>query len=398
MTVNIELWATDGYMSTPDGNSIYIWGFSDAAGKKAQLPGPRIVVTQGDVVSITVNNILPEATSLLFSGQSGVLADTGTGPHLAEPQFDGSGNLVSLTDFADYPGNPDTNPASIKYTFTAGNPGTYLYESGTNPHKQVPMGLYGAIIVRPADYDPAIPTRKTAYGENTGTEFDREYLIVVSEIDPALHSAVEKGTEYKIREFKPRYWTMNGRCAPDTMFADYMGCLPNQPYGAMIMAEPGEKILIRYAGSGIENHPLHLHGNHTRIVAEDGRLLKNGATDLSYKRFTVLTGSGQTYDQIFTWSGLGYSPADPIPTTVPNLRNLGVGDAGWTLWSGSPYLGEKGDIPVGVTSFNGMGEYYFMLHSHEEMQITNWGEFPGGMMSMLAVFPAGSLGNAGMIE
>ncbi|MHB1044074.1 MAG: hypothetical protein ACYC0Q_14730 [Eubacteriales bacterium] len=63
-----------------------------------------------------------------------------------------------------------------------------------------------------------------------------------------------------------------------------------------------------------------------------------------------------------------------------------------TMWSGSPYLGIKGDLPVGMVSYNVAGEYHFMLHSHEEPQITNWGEFPGGMMTMIAIFPPGALG------
>jgi len=191
---------------------------------------------------------------------------------------------------------------------------------------------------------------------------------------------------------------MNGRAAPDTMLDDGLGYLPTQPYGSMVMLEKDEKVLIRYIGAGIENHPLHPHGSHTRVIALDGRMLKNGIYDLSYKRFTVLVGAGQTYDQIFTWSGLGFSPLNPIPTIIPNARNMDVGDAGWTLFSGSPYLGYTGEIPVGVVSFNETGEYYFMLHSHEEMQITNWGEFPGGMMTMIAVYPENTLGDSGNLD
>lgn len=398
MNVNITLWATGGYISIPDGNSIYIWGFTDSPDKQAQLPGPRIVVKQGDTVNIKLINKLPEATSIVFPGQSGINADTGTGPNPVQPQFDISSNLISLTDYADFQGNPGGNPAEITYSFTATNPGTYIYESGTNPHKQIQMGLYGAMVVRPADYDPAVPSKKTAYGENTQTEFGREYLIVVSETDPELHKAVEAGLDYKIRNYKPRYWTMNGRAAPDTMLNDGVGYIPNQPYGSMVMAEKDEKVLIRYVGAGIENHPLHPHGNHTRLIALDGRLLKNGTSDLSYKRFTVLVGAGQTYDQIFSWSGLGFSPLNPIPTPILNPRNMNVGDAGWTMFSGSPYLGEKAVIPVGVVSFNEQGEYYLMLHSHEEVQITNWGEFPGGMMTMIAIYPQGTLGNVGNLD
>lgn len=376
----MDLWAREGYISTPDGNSIFIWGFIDDTVSSAQLPGPTLIFNQREEVTINLHNTLDENVSLLFPGQSDVMYQETDGTwHAVQPQFSGN-NLVSLTNFAP-PGG------TITYKFTPNNPGTYIYESGTNPHKQVHMGLYGAVVVRPSDFG----TVKTAYGQGTGTDYDREYLITVAEIDPELHKAVENGLPFDIRNYKPRYWTMNGRCAPDTMFKDKAGYLPNQPYGSMIMMEPGERVLLRYIDAGIENHPLHLHGNHTRLVGLDGRLLNNGTTNLSYNRFTILVGSGQTYDMIFNWTGLGYTPINPIPTKIPSIRNLGIGDAGWTMWSGSAYLGEKGDLPVGVVSFNEMGEYQFMLHSHEEPQITNWGEFPGGMMSMLMIHPSGTL-------
>ena len=39
---------------------------------------------------------------------------------------------------------------SVTYSFTAEHAGTYLYESGSDPQLQVQMGLFGAIVVRPA--------------------------------------------------------------------------------------------------------------------------------------------------------------------------------------------------------------------------------------------------------
>jgi len=387
----VNLWAVDGYISTPDGKSIYIWGFTDQEGGSAQLPGPMIIVKQQappdkTIVTVNLTNNLPEEVSILFPGQSEVEVNG----RPVQPQYY-NGGLVSFTNHV-LPGE------TITYTFAAASPGTFLYESGTRPHKQVPMGLYGSIIVRPHDYMPHQPEHKTAYGAGTGTEFDREYLLVVSEIDPDLHQAVEQGKPYNIRSYKPRYWTINGRCANDTMLPHNMSHLPNQPYGAMVMMEPDEKVLIRYTGAGVENHPLHPHGNHTRLVGLDGRLLQNrtGNTtvDLSYKRFTVLAGAGQTHDQIYTWSGLGFDPAtNPVPTVIPNLRNMAIGHTGMTMWSGSPYLGLKGELPSGMVSFNEVGEYHFMLHSHAEPEITNWGAFPGGMMTMIAVYPEGKLGH-----
>lgn len=373
----INLWVKDGYMSTPDGNSIYFWGFSSTADGPAQLPGPHLIVKQGEIVTLNLTNTLStEPVSISFPGQANVMV----GGNPSQPQYGSQGELISFTNHA------EPNGGTVSYTINSTHPGTFIYESGTYPHKQVPMGLYGALVVRPSDYNSANPAYKTAYGFGTDTEFDREYLLITGEIDPDLHQAVELGKPYSIKKFKPRYWTLNGRCAPDTMLHDNQPYLPHQPYGAMIMAQPEEKVLLRYVGGGIENHPLHPHGNHTRIVGLDGRLLRNGNTDRSYKRFTVLVRAGQTYDQIYQWFGLGYSPDNPTPTTLPNTRNMDIGDAGWTMWSGSPYLGVKGDKPVGVVSFNESGEYYFMLHSHEEVQITNWGEFPGGMMTMVAIY------------
>ena len=330
-----------------------------------------------------LTNRLAEPVSLRFPGQEGVAVLNAAGEwEPARPQYAG-GKLISLTPAA-LPGQ------AITYRFVAARPGTYLYESGTNPPRQVAMGLYGAIVVRPADYDPV--ARRTAYGAGTGTEFDREYLLILGELDPAQHRAVQLGLPYRTQDYRPRYWTFNGRCAPDTLLPDGVPYLPHQPYGALIKMEPGERILLRCIGAGVGSHPLHPHGNHARLVALDGRLLRNGGADLSCRRFTVLVEPGQTYDLIYEWTGLGYTPSNPIPTTVPNLRNLVIGADGWTLWSGSAYLGHKGDLPVGVTSFNRVGEYHHVLHSHAEFQMTNWGEHPGGMMTMIAVYPSGTLG------
>src|SRR5512134_177904 len=59
-------------ISTPDGNSIYMWGFAAGTGR-AQYPGPTLVVEQGATVSVTVTNALPanmgQRVSLTFPGQ-----------------------------------------------------------------------------------------------------------------------------------------------------------------------------------------------------------------------------------------------------------------------------------------------------------------------------------------
>lgn len=372
----LTLYARQGQLSTPDGASLTFYGFSSDPEAPAQLPGPLLVFTEGETIAIEVYNELPEPISLLFPGQT--LLDHN------HPVYQ-NGKPISLTDLV-MPGY------SLTYHLRADHPGTFLYYSGTGWPQQLLLGLHGMIIVRPRDFNPQDPATWTAYGAGTNTEFQREYFLTLSEVDPFYNEAYFNGQTVTHRHFKPRYWLMNGRCAHDTMMPDGVGYLPHQPFSSLIMAEPDEKVLLRYAGTGLDIYPLHPHGHHTRIIAKDGRLLRNGSTDLSYWHFTVPVCSGQTWDVIYEWKGLGYDPVfKPIPTPLPHPRNQAVGEAGWTMWSGSPYLGHKGEIPVGVTSFNLKGEYYFMLHAHKEFQITNWGEFPGGLMTMIGIFPPGSL-------
>ena len=116
----------------------------------------------------------------------------------------------------------------MTYTFTAGSPGTYLYESGTDVSKQREMGLYGGLVVRPA----GAPAQANSQASST---FDpgREFLFVLSEIDPALHSAVERKRAFDYTKIKPRYFLINGRSMPDTLAPNFAAWLPSQPYGAL---------------------------------------------------------------------------------------------------------------------------------------------------------------------
>ena len=58
------------------------------------------------------------------------------------------------------------------------------------------MGLYGALIVRPTGTGSG-PNYAYSHGS---TQFDgsREYLLLLSEIDPDLHHAVETGGTYDV--------------------------------------------------------------------------------------------------------------------------------------------------------------------------------------------------------
>jgi len=95
-----------------------------------------------------------------------------------------------------------------------------------------------------------------------------------------------------------------------------------------------------------------------------------GGADLSYDKFSVPVGPGQTWDVTFDWRNIdGYSPSSPIPVTVPQQQNVMVGP----YWSGSPYLGNDGPLPAGGENYSQCGEYYHIAHNHALQQMTSWG-------------------------
>ena len=154
-----------------------MWGFADGKGT-FQYPGPNLCVKQGDKVRVILKNTLAAKTSIIFPGQAGVTADGVA----AAPVLDNAGVITSLTPTADAHGG------SVTYSFVADQPGTYAYKSGTDEALQTQMGLFGALLVRPA--------QGTAFAYNAvRTEFDprTEFVQVLSDLDPAIHVAIEQG-------------------------------------------------------------------------------------------------------------------------------------------------------------------------------------------------------------
>lgn len=373
------LTAGAGTISMPDGNTIYTWSYAPGGGA-FQFPGPQLCVNQGDTVTIVLNNTLPEATSIIFPGIDAVTANGAP----ADPEYSGA-TVTSLTNTA-----AATN-GTVTYSFVAGNPGTYLYESGTDPGKQVQMGLYGSLIVRPTGAAPQ------AYGATTQFDPGHEYVMLLSELDPNLHQAVELGQPYDVTQLHPRYWLINGRAFPDTIAPNNAPWLPAQPYSSLVHVtvtdnnvNPSQKpALIRYLNAGSRNHPFHPHGQNGTVVARDGSPLVDGVgNDLSYETYAFTIGSGQTWDELYAYHDAEHfdPSSNPVPVTMPQLQNLTFRDNA-TYYSGSAYLGKKGQLPVGVTSYNECGEFYMVWHSHALNEVANYDTSFGGMLTLERIDP-----------
>ena len=367
-----NLTARAAFISQPDGQNVYSWGYgcngapagfapaaiTNGVCNTMQVPGPTLIVTEGQTVTVNLTNNLPTAagnTSILFPGFNVTSsASAGTEAGL-------------LTQEA-------TTGNTVTYTFTASTPGTRAYYSGTQGDLQMEMGLYGAIIVLPA----AIPANCTggihasnaaaqahwfesdfrlaaaAYNHD-GACYDREYLFQFSEMDPRIHREAEEQVTAKAgctagtpgcslnvatEPYVPAYFMINGRSMPDDMDPNYANEYPHQPYNGNPHMHPGELVLLRVIGQGRWQHPFHEHGNHVRVLARDGNLILS-ATDANSLAgpllFTTTTTPGQALDGIYYWTGKGLNwdpyghnsaSTDPLAkltcTPDPNGYNTGA--------------------------------------------------------------------------
>jgi FtsP/CotA-like multicopper oxidase with cupredoxin domain len=275
-----DLWAKSGTLTLADGSSVTIWGFADSAGGAAQLPGPALIVNQGETVTVNLTNDLAgETVSLSFPGQA------------------------LIPDLSGVPSGGSTS-----YTFTPSEPGTYSYEAGltNNGARQVAMGLFGALIVRPAG-DPG-----SAYGPGTG--FDDEYLLVVNEIDPALNA---DPNGFAIQGFKAKYWLINGQSFPNT---------------DLLPTAPGNRVLLRYLNGGIRSRYVAILGLEQTVLGIDSSQLP-----YTYTVTSEALGSGQALD---------------VMTTIPVSATEGER---YTLYNPGLQLHNAGELAGdGTAAFGGL--------------------------------------------
>ena len=244
--IDVELCAKPGTMTMPDSAVIDIWGYAlKPAGTPctdstvvASLPGPVIEATAGDTINITVYNELGQDTSVIFPGQPMVPDVTGFGS--------GSSYTYTLVDVA---------------------PGSYLYESGLNAQKQIPMGLYGALIVHSQTAGQAYDTAASAY--------DRAETLLLSEIDPALNA---DPAGFNMLNYAPKYWLINGKAYPDTV---------------TLASAPGERLLIRYLNAGAIHESMSLLGLYQTVVGAD-----SFAVNFPYDLMVPNIPSGETLDVV----------------------------------------------------------------------------------------------------
>jgi len=194
------------------------WGYNGST------PGPTIEAVEGDQVRIYVTNHLREPTTVHWHG---VILPSG---------MDGVGGLNQ---------HPIPPGQTFRYEFTFQHPGTFMYHPHWDEMTQMAMGMMGMLIVHPR--------------RPTGRQPDRDFAIMLSEWGIPIGASTPNPLE--MADFN--VLTMNSKCFPGT---------------DALVARRGDLVRMRFGNlSGMDNHPIHLHGYSFDIAGSDGGMFPRSA-------------------------------------------------------------------------------------------------------------------------
>ena len=295
-----------------------------------------------------------------------------------------------------YDGVPESSIAvaighDFTYVYRPKDAGTYMYHCHFEDVEHVTMGMHGIVFVKPDPNDPNAQNAVTRGADGTKTAltlgqyqqkayapsdgdtdgeswFDREYAIMLSEIDTRAHfgDAHIQATDWT--DFHADMWTMNGRAYPDTLqpngVRDTEGNLKAQsegllvdaglgkvqtdlqpvdgsrlfsnPLSSLVQASPGERILIRFANLGFLNHTIVFPGLSVEVLGRDARFVP----DTAQRRATdsIQIGPGESRDVFFT----APDTPDAYPFYDRGMSHYAGSQDGTNAWVG----GQRSEVRV----------------------------------------------------
>ena len=224
-----------------------------------QVPGPLIRVTEGDTLRVTLKNELNEATAIHWHGLHIPNAMDGVPP---------------LTQQGIEPGQ------SFTYEFPASHAGTFMYHSHLNAAEQIDRGLYGTLII-----DPAQPVKTT---------FDKEFTMMLgawntTAMPEGTHEMSGGGT----MPDQPAKDGMGGMNMDYTYFTINGKAFPDAPAWTV---KEGDLVRVRIMNISNLVHPMHLHGGDFTVIAKDGEPIR---PELQQTINTLPVNAGETFDIVF---------------------------------------------------------------------------------------------------
>ncbi len=307
--------------SATTSQDVPMWGFAlcdvnwQNCSLAANQQSAQLNLTTADTLTIKLMNTLSTPVSIVVPGQN-----AGGQPVM---EADGQGRL-RVRSFVQETAAGGTSD----YVWNSLLAGTYLYQSGTHPSIQVPMGLFGAMVVTPATANAACELGQASAYDSQNSCFDQDSVVLFSEIDPVQNAAVAAALDVasypSTINYNPSFFLTNG-----TLFAD----LPS--------AVSGEKVLVRLINAGLRSHSPSFVGLEMGLIAEDANLYPG----LTRTQSTALLPAGKTRDAILNipFAGDGVTPAnitfslfDRMPTFSNEELLDGNAAGGLIVGNGSP--------------------------------------------------------------
>lgn len=333
-TTTLALAATDGYITMPgrEDNPVYIFGFvpvdpnatvtqlSSTYKGHAQHTAPILNLRQNDDVKITLTN--------LGLVQRPDLVDSHTihwhGFDIPSPLNDGVPEVSVAVPIG----------KQLTYFYRPHREGTYMYHCHFEDVEHVHMGMTSVVFVRPLqDGTPKTVSTpsglktftKFAYNDGDGsTGYDRHFAILENEIWSVFHDHDRDIQETIMTDYDPEWFTLNGRCYPQTVLlnddppvpvgwystsgttsglttpnANYGTNDKSQPNSSLIQVNQNDRVLLRLANLGYQQHAMELASLPMHVVGQDASFLRNGSTDTSYFTNTLYIGPGEARDVLF---------------------------------------------------------------------------------------------------
>jgi FtsP/CotA-like multicopper oxidase with cupredoxin domain len=347
-TKEVHLVGTDGWVSMPDAPALppfwpdplapapanlYVFGFRDVTGftpaqvtaqrGKAQISAPMLVFDQETDIKITLTNLGLSQRPDLVDGHT--------------IHWHGFRNAIPLFD-----GVPELSIAvpigrDFTYFYRPHDPGTYMYHCHFEDVEHVQMGMTGMLFVRPSQNNgtATVPPGKYAYNDGDGsTRYDREFAFMMTEIWAEAHYRDAHIQISDWTDYSPTFFALNGRAYPDTLAPNGDPMDPNsdprlryQPISSLITCNTGERVLLRLANLGYQNHAMTVDGIDLTVVGKDASLLRGHDGTAQYTvTNTVEVGPGESRDVIFTAPAPGnYLLYDRDYQSLTNAGGTGYG-------------------------------------------------------------------------
>ena len=348
----------------------------DVGGMNGNIPAPLMAIDEDDEFFLTLTNVGMIMRPDLFEQHT--------------VHFHGYPNASAF-----YDGVPDASIAiniggSFTYYYLAPDAGTYFWHCHITPPEHLQMGMVGQIYVRPRQNrvplnaslynslglqqtdlrtgcNPAADVlcsaslphtsnsvqhvnnmsgSPTLYVYNDGdgsTAYDVEYPLQIHGFDPNFHFVGMTFNPEAFADMKDKYFLLNGRSYPDTVYSGVLNTDPtqptvgpmltqssdgrshfSQPLSAVINIPAGGKALLRISDLDVtEYQTLASLGIPMHVVGYNAKLLRDQAgNNQDYFTNSITLAGGESLDVVLDASNSAYTNGQVFYLFTPQLDHL----------------------------------------------------------------------------